>query len=161
MNYSIIFKKSISITLIFLYILSISLDWLNQRCDKRNIMSPYELRETVSDERLLKWRTALAEECLHYQYKSPPPRRRIYTFISMNIRKHGSDACQALGDPSFLEQGKLRWMVSLKLPKKDLLRNNFKSEPVNNQNYYFLLQFLNTFFSKSQNHCFFKIWGDN
>ena len=67
----------------------------------------------------------------------------------MNIRKHGSDACQALGDPSFLEQGKLRWMVSLKLPKKDLLRNNFKSEPVNNQNYYFLLQFLNTFF---QNH---------
>ena len=71
----------------------------------------------------------------------------------MNIRKHGSDACQALGDPSFLEQGKLRWMVSLKLPKKDLLNNNFKSEPFNNQKYYFL----NTpFFSKSQNCWVFK-----
>ena len=54
----------------------------------------------------------------------------------MNIRKHGSDACQALGDPSFLEQGKLRWMVSLKLPKKDLLTsNNFKPEQFDNEKY--------------------------
>ena len=66
----------------------------------------------------------------------------------MNIRKHGSDACQALGDPSFLEQGKLRWMVSLKLPKKDLLTsNNFKFEPFDNEKYY----------QKFSKHLFFKI----
>ena len=77
----------------------------------------------------------------------------------MNIRKHGSDACQALGDPSFLEQGKLRWMVSLKVPKKDLLSNNFKSEPFDNEKYY--LKFSNTFFSKSQNFWVFKTRKDN